>query len=102
MFMSLTSEYPIDERFGLTSQLRCCAVSIPCNIAEGYERQSTLDYARFLGMARGSLYELETQLQISLNLKLIKPDTQKQFFDSTLEIRRMLSSLIKKLTSHHK
>jgi four helix bundle protein len=97
-----TSSYPSSEAFGLISQLRRCAVSIPSNIAEGYGRNSTLDYARFLGIARGSLYELETQLQISRNLEFINDETHETFNTTTFELRRMLSSLITKLKERNK
>ena len=57
--------FPKEEQYGLTAQIRRSAVSVPSNIAEGYGRNSTLDYTRFLQIARGSLYELQTQLEIA-------------------------------------
>jgi four helix bundle protein len=60
-----TKKFPNDECFGLTSQMRRCAVSIPSNIAEGYGRNSQNDFARFLQISAGSLYELQTQIEIS-------------------------------------
>jgi four helix bundle protein len=72
----LTSEFPSDERFGLTSQLRRSSVSIPSNIAEGAARSSTGDYLRFLHMARGSLSELDTQLILARRLGLAEPNAE--------------------------
>ena len=64
-----SSEFPTHERYGLSSQIRRCAVSIPSNIAEGFGRHSATDYIRFLTIANGSLYELQTQIEIALNLE---------------------------------
>lgn len=92
-----TKVFPKDEMYALTSQIRRCAVSIPSNIAEGYGRNSTSDYIRFLRIALSSLYELQTQIEIGLNLKYI----EKQFFDFiyelTRELERMLSVMIDKI-----
>lgn len=94
---SSTKEFPDDEKFGLTSQMRRASVSIPSNIAEGYGRRSTGDYIRFLQITMGSLYELETQLELSKEFGY----TSKKAFDEVnsllMEIERMLSSLIHKL-----
>lgn len=67
----LTSGFPIDEKFGLKSQLQRAAVSVPSNIAEGFGRSTSADTRKFLIIARGSLFELETQLYLSLDLNLI-------------------------------
>ncbi|WP_426701089.1 four helix bundle protein [Rhodanobacter sp. Col0626] len=67
----VSADFPDSERFGLTSQLRRAAISIPSNIAEGAARRSTPEYLRFLSMARGSLSELDTQLQIAERLAYV-------------------------------
>lgn len=68
---TITTSFPACELYGLTNQMRRCAVSIPSNIAEGYGRNSTGDYKRFLQISVGSLFELQTQLEIAFNLKYI-------------------------------
>ncbi len=93
-----TRQFPNDERFGLTSQIRRSAVSIPSNIAEGYGRYATNDYVRFLRIASGSLCEVQTQLLISKNLTFLNDETHAELDEFTREIERMLTSLIRKLT----
>jgi len=94
---SITRLFPKEELYGLASQIRRSAVSIPSNIAEGYGRYSTNDYTRFLQIAIGSLYELQTQLEICLNLGYLSKDTFEKIYEQSREIERMLSSLIKKV-----
>jgi four helix bundle protein len=95
----LSKGFPKDEAYGLTSQLRRCAISIPSNIAEGYGRNSTNEYLHFLRIATGSLYELQTQIEISMNLNYLKRSNFDELYESSREIERMLSSLIGKLGS---
>jgi four helix bundle protein len=95
----LTKAFPRDEMYGLTSQIRRAAVSIPSNICEGYARNSDADFARFLRIACGSLYEMQTQLEIAGNLQYL-PDKQLQNVSGqALEVEKMLSSLINKITN---
>jgi four helix bundle protein len=89
--------FPRREDYGLSSQFRRCAVSIPSNIAEGYGRHSRNEYIRFLQIAPGSLYELQTQLEIAANLGYLKKEEFDALYESTREIERMLSSLLKSL-----
>ena len=91
--------FPDEEQFGLIAQIRKSATSIPCNIAEGFGRKTTQDYLRFLHIAIGSLYELQTQLEISFNLSFLNKDKFDTLYDSTKEVERMFSSLIKKLNT---
>jgi four helix bundle protein len=93
----ITQNFPSSEIYALTSQIRRCAVSIPSNIAEGYGRNSTADYKRFLQIAAGSLFELQTQIEIAFNLNYISKNIFDDFFEKTKELDRMLLSLIKKI-----
>ena len=97
-----TNSFPKEELYGLTSQIRRGAVSVPANIAEGYGRHSTKDYQRFLKIARGSLFELQTLIDISNELEFLIKDQFGSLYEQTLEIDRMLSSLIYKVSSSHK
>ncbi len=90
----LTKRFPKDEIFGLISQLRRSAVSIPSNIAEGQGRLSKKEFRQFLGQARGSLSELETQIIISRNLKYLEEQEADQFLNKAAEIGRVLNGLI--------
>jgi four helix bundle protein len=94
---SKTKILPREELYGLVAQIRRSSVSIPSNIAEGYGRNSTNDYLRFLQIASGSLYELQTQLEICLNLEYLSKEDFESIDEQSREIERMLSSLIKKV-----
>ena len=96
---TFTKSFPKDELYGLTPQLRRCAVSIPSNIAEGYGRNSTKDYVRFLRIAMGSLFELQTLLEISGKLDLLGKEGFSEKYEYSREVERMLSSLIRKVSS---
>lgn len=93
----ITRSFPREELYGLTSQVRRSAVSIPANIAEGWGRNMTRDYVQFLRVARGSLLELETHLVIAKNLKFIEAITLQRSAEQTQEINRMLNGLIRSL-----
>jgi four helix bundle protein len=90
--------FPRVEQFGLTSQLRRAALSVPTNIAEGSKRQSQSDFARFLNMAEGSLAETEYLLMVSRDLGYIEPPAVSRYLKETSEILRMLASLRAKIT----
>ncbi len=96
---AITKEFPKEEQYALTSQIRRSAVSVPSNIAEGYGRNSTQDYIRFLQIACGSLYELQTQLEISVNLNYIVKEKSEIIFALINEVERMLNTIIRKLSS---
>ena len=89
--------FPKEEVYGLTSQIRRCAISIPSNISEGYGRNSTNDYIRFLQISMGSIFEIQTQLEIAKNLGYLNQTKFLEIYDMSREIERMLSSLINKL-----
>lgn len=93
----LTSNFPKEELFGLSSQIRRCAISIPSNISEGFGRGTNEDYHRFLKISLGSLFELQTQIEIGLNLKYIPQSDFDKIFEESREIERMLSSFIRKI-----
>ncbi|MCK4570907.1 four helix bundle protein [Candidatus Bipolaricaulota bacterium] len=93
----LTASFPGSERFGLTSQIQRAAVSVPSNIAEGQGRLSTKEFRQFLGIARGSLKELETQLLISIDLAYAGAEEVDECLGLADEVGRMLNALIKAL-----
>lgn len=91
----ITEDFPKSEIYGLTSQMRRAVISIPSNIAEGAARFSAKEFAQFLNIAGGSLSELDTQIEIALNLGFIS-DSQKQEFDLKIDsISAKLAGLIK-------
>jgi four helix bundle protein len=96
----LTARFTSNERFGLISQMRRSAVSIPSNISEGWGRKRTGSYVQFLSIASGSLAELTTQLEISHRLGFIDKDQFDVLENKMSEIGKMLFVLIQKLEKH--
>jgi four helix bundle protein len=92
-----TANFPKEEIYGLTSQIKRSAVSVPSNIAEGRGKRSTRDFIRFLNISYGSLCELETQLIIANNLALLKTTDLETLLNASSEIARMLNGLINSL-----
>ena len=95
----LTSSFPKEEMFGLTSQMRRAAVSIASNIAEGEGRKSKNEFSHFLGIALGSKSELETQLILSERINLLKATDTEQIKKSLDDIGKMLTALRRKIGS---
>jgi four helix bundle protein len=94
-----TLKFPKDEIFGLTQQVRRATVSIPSNIAEGNGRATRPDYVHFLHVARGSLFEAETQLELSRDFGYLPDPSFQTLLSLCIEIERMLNSIITKLSS---
>ena len=90
---SISSSFPESEKFGLTQQLKRCAISIPSNIAEGAARKNSNEYAHFLRISLGSLAELETQLIISHHLGYIDHSTLSKLLDDRTIIAKQLQAL---------
>ena len=97
----MTKGFPKDETYGLRSQIRRAAVSIPSNIAEGYGRKTTPEYIHSLYIAYGSNCELETQVLLSGDLGYIEAWKLKKLHDGIGEVERMLKALIKSLENKH-
>lgn len=93
----ITQNFPHNEMYGIISQIRRCAVSIPSNISEGAARNSNKDYIRFLNISAGSLAELDTQLIISKELNYIDIAKYKEFEEKINRISRLIQGLIKYL-----
>jgi len=89
----LSQKYPKEEIYGLTSQLRRAAVSIPSNIAEGQARQSANEFKRFLNISKGSTAELDTQMVISKELDFITEEELDDIYTDIVEIFKMLEGL---------
>jgi four helix bundle protein len=93
----LTAPFPAEEKFGLVSQMRRAAISIPSNIAEGQARHTTGEFIQFISHAEGSTAELETQLILSIELGFADANRAKSTFVLLDDIRRMLNGLRRKL-----
>src|SRR5574341_626478 len=92
-----TADFPGDERFGLTSQIRRCASSIGANIAEGCGRDSDGDLRRFLEIAMGSASELEYHLLLARDLGFLRSSAYDLLSGGTIEVKRMLATVVRKL-----
>ncbi len=90
---AVTREFPADERFGLTSQMRRAAVSVSSNIAEGSGRSSDKDFAHFVGIAYGSLMEVVSQAQVAVSQSFLTLQTKSELYGRAEELARMLSGL---------
>jgi four helix bundle protein len=93
----ITQSFPKTEMYGLVPQLRRAAVSVPSNIAEGQGRTTKRDFHRFLGQARGSLLEVETQVVVSSNLGYITADERKALLTDAAAVKAMLNGLMDSL-----
>jgi four helix bundle protein len=97
----VTKWFPGEEKYGLTSQIRRAAISVPSNIAEGYGRKTTREYIRSLYLAYGSNCELETQVLLSSDLGYMKAQEKERLQGNIEEVERMLKALIKSLETKH-
>jgi len=95
----ITARFPREKTYGLTAQIRRAASSIPSNIAEGCGRDGDAELARFCIIARGSATELEYQLLLARDLTLLTPTTTNNSPQQTIQIKRMLTVLVQKLTA---
>jgi len=95
----LSKKFPASEIYGLTSQIRRSATSVPANIAEGYGRESTRSYIQFLKTARGSLRELETHVLLAQRIGLIDATDSTDLIKKAESIGKMLSALIKSINA---
>ena len=90
-----SEKFPSEERFGLTSQMRRSAVSVPSNLAEGAARQTKKEFTNFLHIAQGSLSELDTQLELAKRLEYIDQNSWKALDDKLIEEDKVISDLIR-------
>ncbi|HDR15181.1 MAG TPA: four helix bundle protein [Desulfobacteraceae bacterium] len=101
MVYQATKEFPKEELYGLTNQVRRAAVSIPSNIAEGQARQSAAEFKNFLSIARGSLAEVETQLLIATRLNYLTQKKLTLIMEVHQEISKIIPALMAKLPTAH-
>ena len=93
----ITLRLPIEERFGLSIQMRRAAVSVPSNIAEGQGRKSDKEFCHYLYISRGSVFEVETQLRLCVRFRYLEQEAISEAMDLCKEVGKMLNSLINKL-----
>ena len=92
-----TRGFPKEEMYGLTSQMRRAAASVCANVAEGCGRRGALEFARFLDIAQGSASELEYHLLLSVDLKLLDPETHTRLNSEVVQVKRMIAGLLRTL-----
>jgi four helix bundle protein len=93
----ITSEFPKEEKYGLVSQINRCSISVPSNIAEGSGRSSNKEFAYFIKVALGSLFELETQLILSNEFGIIKEETLSSLVSKIIKLQKMLTKFLTSL-----
>ena len=98
----MTQSFPNEECYGLTSQIRRAAVSVPSNIAEGHSRKSSKEFLHYLSIAYGSLGELETQIQIAQRLTYLQKDEAERLLEKAAEVGRLSNGLSRSLTNRPK
>nr|CBX27985.1 hypothetical protein N47_G33090 [uncultured Desulfobacterium sp.] len=99
MIYRLSAHFPKEEKFGLTSQIRRASISVPANIAEGAERNGTGEFLQFLGIASGSLAEVETFLFLAERLGMVTKDQISQSLTQAADVGRMINGLKRSLRS---
>lgn len=97
---TVTNNFPKEEVFGLTSQIKRSTISIPSNITEGLGRESSKEFLRFLKISIGSLFELQTQLEIAKNIIYLDEETFNNLYEDTRELERMIVSLTNKIKNN--
>ncbi len=97
---TVTNNFPKEEVFGFTSQIKRSAISIPSNIAEGLGRESSQEFLRFLKISIGSLFELQTQLEIAKNIIYLDEETFNNLYEDTRELERMIVSFTNKIKNN--
>ena len=93
----ISLDFPKEEKFGLTQQIRRCILSVPSNIAEGFGRHYSKEFLRFLLIARGSLYEFQTQIYLVESMGFLRKDITDKIDQNSNEIEKLLNGLIKKI-----
>lgn len=93
----VAEQFPESERYGLSAQMRRCAVSVPSNVAEGFRRGHPKEFKQFLNISLGSLAELETQLVIAKGVRYLDEQSERDLFERIDHISRMVTNLMKKL-----
>ncbi|RZK58139.1 MAG: four helix bundle protein [Pedobacter sp.] len=92
------NNFPVSEKFSLISQISRCSISVSSNIAEGFSRSSNKEFAHFLSIALGSLFELETQLQLSVDVGFLSPVTSEKLMLDIIQLQKKISTFKKTLS----
>jgi len=93
----ITKQFPKSEMYGLCGQMQRCAVSVPSNIAEGHQRNSTPQFLQFISIARGSLGELETQIILAFRLEYLDKNTKEELLNRVARVGRLIGGMMKSL-----